>query len=62
MGAHFRLPIIPKNWEEIEQVVEASSLQVLIADMGGNSCWETDLCQSLALIVGSEAEGASDAA
>ena len=62
MGAHFRLPIIPKSWEEIEQVVEASSLQVLIADMGGNSCWETDLCQSLALIVGSEAEGASDAA
>jgi TrmH family RNA methyltransferase len=28
--------------------------------MDGASCWETDLRQPLALIVGSEAEGASD--
>jgi TrmH family RNA methyltransferase len=30
--------------------------------MGGNSCWETDLRKPLALIIGSEAEGASDEA
>jgi tRNA G18 (ribose-2'-O)-methylase SpoU len=29
-----------------------------LADMDGKSCWETDLRQSLALIVGGEAEGA----
>lgn len=62
MGAHFRLPIVPKSWEEIEQVVKSSGLQALIADMGGSSCWETDLRQPLALIIGSEAEGASEAA
>ncbi len=28
--------------------------------MDGQSCWETDLCQPLALIIGSEAEGASE--
>jgi TrmH family RNA methyltransferase len=28
--------------------------------MDGTSCWETDFRQPLALIVGSEAEGASD--
>jgi TrmH family RNA methyltransferase len=37
-------------------------LQVYLADMDGPSCWETDLRQPLALIVGSEAEGASEEA
>lgn len=37
-------------------------LQVFLADMDGQSCWETDLCQPLALIIGSEAEGASESA
>ena len=37
-----------------------SRLQILLADMGGQSCWETDLRQPLALIVGGEAEGASE--
>ena len=59
MGAHFRLPIVSNSWEEIEQVVKLSGLQVLIADMDGRSCWETDLVAPLALIIGSESEGAS---
>lgn len=62
MGAHFRLPIHSMSWEEIEQVVRSSDLQVFLADMDGQSCWETDLCQPLALIIGSEAEGASEQA
>lgn len=37
-------------------------MQVLIADMNGSSCWETDLRQPVALIIGSEAEGASESA
>jgi TrmH family RNA methyltransferase len=34
-------------------------MRVYLADMNGQSCWETDLRQPLALIIGSEAEGAS---
>lgn len=59
MGAHFRLPIHSMSWEEIEKLVKQEGLNVLVADMDGRSCWETDLRRSLALIIGSEAEGAS---
>ena len=56
MGAHFRLPIQSMKWEKIRREIEG--LQVYLADMDGQSCWDTDLRQPLALIVGSEAEGA----
>ena len=62
MGAHFRLPIQSMEWEEIEQVCKQANLQVLLADMTGQSCWETDFRKPLALIVGGEAEGASEQA
>jgi TrmH family RNA methyltransferase len=62
MGAHFRLPIHALTWEEIEQISKSANLQIFLADMDGISCWETDLRQPLALIVGSEAEGASEQA
>ena len=62
MGAHFRLPIHSINWDEITQISKSANLQIYIADMDGVSCWETDLSQPLALIIGSEAEGASDEA
>ena len=62
MGAHFRLPIHSMTWEEIEQMCKSANLSVYLADMGGKSCWETDLRQPLALIVGGEAEGASEQA
>jgi TrmH family RNA methyltransferase len=57
MGAHFRLPVQSMKWEKIRR--EIKDLQVYLADMDGTPCWETDLRQSLVLIVGSEAEGAS---
>lgn len=60
MGAHFRLPIHSITWEEIKEQIKG--LHIYLADMEGQSCWETDLRQPLALIVGSEAEGASDEA
>ncbi len=60
MGAHFRLPIHTMTWEEIE--ARTKGLQVYLADMDGTSCWATDLRQPLALIVGGEAEGASEEA
>ncbi len=56
MGAHFRLPIYSMNWDEIKE--KTNGLQLYLADMDGHSCWQTDLRQPLALIVGGEAEGA----
>lgn len=60
MGAHFRLSIHSMSWDEIK--AQTKGLQVYLADMEGQSCWETDLRQPLALIVGGEAEGASEEA
>ena len=60
MGAHFRLPIHSMSWEEIHKAV--SGLQTFIADMDGTSCWDTDLRQPVALIIGGEADGASESA
>ena len=73
MGAHFRVPIHEMTWEKIYDVCRLSGvalsgealskgLQVLIADMDGASCWDIDLRQPLALIVGGEAEGVSEQA
>lgn len=62
MGAHFRLPILSMSWDEIEQVGKSAGLQVFLADMEGESCWETDLRPPLALILGGESEGASEQA
>ncbi len=62
MGAHFRVPIREMGWNEIQEVCKLAGLQVLVADMNGKSCWEIDLRQRLALIVGGEAEGVSEQA
>jgi TrmH family RNA methyltransferase len=62
MGAHFRLPIHSMTWDEIENVVKLEGLQVYLADMDGQSFWETNLHQPVALIIGSEADGASESA
>jgi TrmH family RNA methyltransferase len=60
MGAHFRLPIHSLTWNEIEKQIK--DLQVYVADMDGQPCWKTDLGKPLALIIGSEADGASESA
>lgn len=60
MGAHFRLQIQSMRWEKIRR--ETEGLHLYLADMDGTSCWEIDLRGPLALIVGSEAEGASEEA
>jgi RNA methyltransferase, TrmH family len=62
MGAHFKLPIHSMGWDEIEQVVKSAGLQVFLADMDGQSFWETDLRQPVVLVIGSEADGASESA
>jgi RNA methyltransferase, TrmH family len=60
MGAHFRLPIHSMSWDEIQ--LHTKNMQICLADMNGQSCWDTDLCQPLTLIVGGEADGASEPA
>ena len=62
MGAHFRLPIHAMEWDAIEHICRSANLQVCLADMHGLSCWDTNLREPLALIVGGEAEGASERA
>ncbi|MBI5824705.1 MAG: RNA methyltransferase [Chloroflexi bacterium] len=62
MGAHFKLPIHSMSWDEIGQFCESANQRVYLADMDGQPCWETDLRQPLALIIGGEAEGASESA
>ncbi len=59
MGAHFRVPIREVDWERIGLITDSLDLQVYLADARGRSCWEVDLRQPLALIIGGEAEGPS---
>lgn len=59
MGAHFRLLIRDMTWDEMAQVCAAANLRLWLADMGGSTYWQVDLCSPLALIIGGEAEGAS---
>ena len=61
MGAHFRVPIHPLTWDEIRTA--AQGLKIHLADMEGTtSCWQADFRSPLVLIVGGEAEGASQPA
>jgi TrmH family RNA methyltransferase len=61
MGAHFRLPVVSLGWDEIRAHVTGCA--VFLADAAGQeSCWGADFRQPLALIVGGEAEGASQPA
>jgi TrmH family RNA methyltransferase len=63
MGAHFRLPVQPTSWEEIRKQVREAGLRVYLAEAGvGQVYTQADFHIPLALVVGGEAEGASDSA
>ncbi len=58
MGAHFHLPILELDWDEIHTHVY--SLRVYLTEMeAATTCWQSDFRQPLALIIGGEAEGPS---
>lgn len=59
MGAQFRLPLRSLDWPEIRQFCQPR-LKMYLAEAGeGDACWQLDLRQPLALVVGGEAEGAT---
>ena len=61
MGAHFHIPIILESWDEIKDRVQ--NLTVYLAEMdGGVSYTEASLKNACALIIGGEADGASQSA
>ncbi len=56
MGAHFHLPILTCSWDEIRKLTD--SLQVYLAKAdAGQSCYDADFSEPLALIIGGEADG-----
>jgi len=59
MGAHFNLPICAMRSEEIAEFVAAGISLFLADSTGGQSIFETDFTSPLALIISSEAHGAS---
>ncbi len=61
MGAHFRMPIVAMDWDEIKAQVQ--DLTVYLAEMEGDVVYtEANLTQGCAVVVGGEAEGASASA
>jgi RNA methyltransferase, TrmH family len=60
MGAHFRLPAVEMTWEDAHAYLQQNGLRVYLAEAGGGEvCWQANLCEPLALVIGSEAEGVS---
>ena len=61
MGAHFHLAVASLGWDEIR--AHLTGLATFLAEAEGQvTCWGADFKQPLALIVGGEAEGASQSA
>jgi RNA methyltransferase, TrmH family len=57
MGAHFGLPIRRLDWESIARLIKPACKVYVAESREGTPCWQMDLRQATALIVGSEAEG-----
>jgi TrmH family RNA methyltransferase len=60
MGSHFRMPIRSMTWDQIRE--RTRGLKIHLADMQGGACWQADFRSPMALIVGGEASGGSEAA
>jgi TrmH family RNA methyltransferase len=62
MGAHFYVPIVLKNWNEISDLCknQQQPLTTYLAESAdGTDLWKADLKNPVALVIGGEAEGAS---
>ncbi len=65
MGAQFRLPVMEMGVEEFRKTckeITRPALQIVLADMQADEpCWSVNLRQPLALVIGGEAAGATQA-
>jgi TrmH family RNA methyltransferase len=62
MGAHFQLPLLQLETQDLAQVLETHNLTLLLAEAGAEQNYsQLDLTQPVALVVGGEAEGPSRA-
>ncbi len=60
MGAHFRIPILTLSYDEIRLIREKHQLNLMAAAAGQGLVYtEADFIQTLALVIGGEAEGPS---
>lgn len=58
MGAHFRLPVFHLDWPAILKICHPR-LKIYLAEAeAGTACWQLDLRQPVALVIGGEANGA----
>ena len=60
MGAHFTLPIIRTDWENIQKHCKAGNSPLTIYMASANAqqtCWQVDLTAPTAILVGNEAAG-----
>lgn len=63
MGAHFRLSIQICGWDEISSQIDNLGLRTHLASIiHGKPYYQVDLIEPIALIIGSESEGASETA
>ncbi len=64
MGGHLKIPFVQMNWAEMASFLRRfPAMQILASDMeGGQACWNCDFTKPTTLIIGSEADGISDAA
>jgi TrmH family RNA methyltransferase len=65
MGAHFRLPVLPTDWEGIRRLLKPGAsqpgLRVFLTDAkGGAPYTQVNFTSPAAFIIGGEAEGAGD--
>ncbi|MFN2194863.1 MAG: TrmH family RNA methyltransferase [Anaerolineales bacterium] len=63
MGAHFRLPVLQMDWENIQAICHRQHLEVFLASAAGSQRYTAaNFRQPCALLIGSEASGASQQA
>ena len=58
-GATFRMPVVKKTWEELKTFLEERKMPLYIADMGGRNASDVKRLDTAAVLLGSEAHGAS---
>ncbi len=64
MGAHFRLPVLQADWNDLAQILKQRpgqpALTVISTQAAGKKVyWEVDMKQPVCVVVSSEAEGTS---